>query len=85
MSDDGLVSVYRAPDMAAAALLVSLLEERGIPVFQQEVSLTALPTAKYGVWGYRVMITREDLTTRHDEVLAAVREFERTRGYRPTV
>ena len=83
-SDDSLVSVYRAPDMAAAAFLSELLEERGIPVFENEVSLTSLPTSQYGVWGYAVMVRREDLDHREADILAAVREFEKTMGYPPT-
>jgi hypothetical protein len=84
MPDDSLVSVYRAPDMAAAAFLAHLLEELGLPVFQQEVSIGALPRAKYGIWGYQVMVTRDDLETHGEEILAAVREFEKTMGYPPT-
>jgi hypothetical protein len=81
---DSLVSVYRAPDMAAAAFLVSLLEGSGIPVWQQDVGIGALPRARYGTWGYRIMVRREDCDHRAEDITAAVREFEKTMGYPPT-
>jgi hypothetical protein len=83
-SEDGLVSIYRAPDMAAAAFLVQLLAERDISVFEQAVSIGPLPVAQYGTWGYRLMVRREDLESHGEEITAAIREFEQTLGYPAT-
>ena len=80
MPDSTLTEIYRAGDVAAAAYLQVMLEERGLPVFQQDAGVDGLPQACTGTVGHRIMIQRSDAEAHAAEIAEVLREFEATMG-----
>ena len=79
-SDDSLVTIYRAGDVAVADYLAQVLKERGIASWQQAAGMDGLPPAFVGTVGYRIMVTRGDAEAHAEEIAAAIREVEADLG-----
>ena len=80
MTDDALVEIYRAGDIAAASLLTHLLEEQGVPVLSMDSGMDGIPRFLVGTISYRIMVRRSDAQGHAEEIAAAIREFEATMG-----
>jgi hypothetical protein len=83
MDDESLVEIYRAGDMASAAFLQHLLEERGLPVVQREAGMDGFMASHMGHLTYRIMLARSDVEAHLEAIAEAIREYEDQMGRHP--
>jgi hypothetical protein len=83
MDSENLVEIYRAGDVASAAFLQHLLEERGVPVYQMAAGMDGIPAAQVGIFGFRILVRHGDVEAHAEEIAAALREYETSMGIEP--